>query len=258
MVNFIKNVKLTDSLRSGIAVSTLWLKEVDGVVRGALPGRCVFCLAACQFAEPWCEACFERLPWNLPACPGCAEPQMGQLKPRRCGHCLAQAPAFALARVPLRYEDEIAALVQRFKFHASPRAGAVLVELLAAGLRRQAQHWPEALVPVPLHPRRARERGFDQANWLTRRLATRLNCTWETARRERDTRSQRGLTRRERRANLRHAFRVETPLPPHVALVDDVMTTGSTQDALAVACRRAGAETVEAWAVARTPPGKHW
>ncbi|QTF91487.1 phosphoribosyltransferase family protein, partial [Halomonas sp. BM-2019] len=113
--------------------------------------------------------------------------------------------------------------------------------------------WPQAVVPVPLHPRRARERGFDQAEWLARRLARRLEVPLRRARRVRHTPSQRGLDRAERRANLRDAFRVEAALPPRVVLLDDVMTTGATLDALAAACRRAGAAEVEAWAVARTP-----
>ena len=106
---------------------------------------------------------------------------------------------------------------------------------------------------MPLHPQRARERGFDQAGWLARRLARRLGVPLVRAERHRDTPSQRGLDRGERRRNVRGVFRVEAPLPARVALLDDVMTTGATLNALALACRRAGAREVEAWAVARTP-----
>ncbi|MCA1768746.1 MAG: ComF family protein, partial [Halomonas sp.] len=73
------------------------------------------------------------------------------------------------------------------------------------------------------------------------------------ARRRRNTPTQRGLGREERRRNLSGAFVIDAALPPRVVLVDDVMTTGATLDALAVACRAAGAEQVEAWAIARTP-----
>ncbi|MDI5987123.1 ComF family protein [Halomonas sp. M4R5S39] len=238
-------------------MSTAWIDLVDGALRRALPGRCAFCLAPGSDGHPWCEACFASLSWNLPACPCCAEPQPGQLAGRRCGACLRLPPAYDRARVPLRYEGEVAGLVRRFKFHASPRAGAVLLDLLTAGLPAEALAWPAAVVPVPLHPRRARERGFDQAGWLARRLARRSGRPLIEAERRRDTRSQRGLDRRERRANLRGAFRVEAALPSGVVLVDDVMTTGATLDALAAACRRAGAERVEVWAVARTPLHLH-
>lgn len=234
-------------------MSTLARREVDGWLGRALPGRCAFCLAPLVEEFPWCEACFAGLPWNVPACPGCGEPQPGAQAGRRCGRCLRRPPAFDRARVPLRYEAEVAGLVQRFKFDASPRAGKLLLDLLATGLSADVTAWPEALVPVPLHPRRSRERGFDQALWLARRLGRRLDRPVVRARRARDTPSQRGLDRGERRANLRAVFGVSGGLPGRVALVDDVMTTGATLEALAVACRRAGAREVEAWAVARTP-----
>lgn len=146
--------------------------------------------------------------------------------------------------------------MQRFKFQACPRAGTVLLALLTAAMLAEASTRPQALLAVPLHPGRARQRGFDQAGWLTRRLARRLAVPVIRARRRRDTPSQRGLGRRERRANLRAAFEVPARLPPRVALMDDVMTTGATLDALAGACRRAGAEQIEAWAIARTPFGE--
>jgi ComF family protein len=129
----------------------------------------------------------------------------------------------------------------------------VLLELLLAGLPQPARDWPEALVAVPLHPSRARERGFDQGHWLARRLARQLERPLMPAVRVRNTPSQRDLPRKARFTNLRRAFRVTSPLPTRVVLLDDVMTTGATLDALASACRKAGAEEVEAWAIARTP-----
>jgi ComF family protein len=235
-----------------------WLRSLwhglDLGLRRALPGRCGFCLAAAERDRPWCQACFEALPWNLPACPSCAEPQpSGSLAGKRCGHCLSRPPAFVRSHVPLRYQDEVAQLMQRFKFHASPRAGTVLLELFELGQGQQTLAWPEALIPVPLHPKRARERGFDQADWLARRLAARHGLRLYRAQRRHHTPSQRGLDRTERFGNLRDAFVIPGALPERVALLDDVMTTGATLDALARACLAAGAREVEAWALARTP-----
>ncbi|WP_424779127.1 ComF family protein [Onishia taeanensis] len=196
----------------------------------------------------------------------------------RCGACLTQTPAFDSAWVPLRYEQEVMRLVQAFKFSASPRAGTLLLSLIEEGQAERYEEGteerfeegaeggaaestassafgqrPDAVIPVPLHPQRARERGFDQADWLGRRLAHRLGVPCMTAQRVRMTPTQRGLPRKARRANLRNAFMIERPLPAHVVLLDDVMTTGATFDALAKACRAAGAQRIEAWAVARTP-----
>ncbi|WP_235588947.1 ComF family protein [Halomonas chromatireducens] len=235
----------------------LALSGLDVGLRRVLPGRCAFCLAPGKAGQPWCQPCFEALPWNLPACPRCAEPQpSGSPAGCLCGHCLAQPPKFDRAWVPLRYQDEVASLMQRFKFQASPRAGSVLVAMLETRLTDIPR--PDALLAVPLHPNRARQRGFNQAEWLARRLAPRLGVPLRLARRLEDTPSQRGLDRSERRRNLKGGFEVAGPLPDRVALLDDVMTTGATLDALAQACRRAGAEEVEAWAVARTPFSQLW
>ncbi len=271
-------------------LSTEWLSVVDRWLRFALPGHCAFCLGETPPGAHWCNACAATLPWNTLACVGCAEPMAETLMSGsrrldgaiRCGACLTQTPAFDSAWVPLRYEQEVMRLVQAFKFSASPRAGTLLLSLIEAGLTERREEGaeerheerlekgseggtaestvssafgrrPDAVIPVPLHPRRARERGFDQADWLGRRLARRLGVPCMTAQRVRMTPTQRGLPRKARRANLRNAFMIERPLPAHVVLLDDVMTTGATFDALAKACRAAGAQRIEAWAVARTP-----
>ncbi len=158
------------------------------------------------------------------------------------------------SRVGLRYEGEVAALMQRFKFSAEPRAATILLALMTASLATEdLGAGPEALIALPSHPRRARERGFDQAEWLTHRLARQLGVPRRLARRQRETPTQRGLGRQARRRNLREAFVIEAALPARVAVVDDIMTTGASLGALAEACLRAGAREVEAWAVARTP-----
>jgi ComF family protein len=227
--------------------------KVDEWWYRSLPGRCCFCLAPSEVLAPWCEACAEALPWNLPACPGCAEPQPRYRGSHYCARCIDAPAAFEVARVPLRYEAAVATLVQHFKFDASPRAGNLLVELMMIGLLRDDVALPDVLVAVPLHPKRARQRGFDQGRWLGQRLSARLGVPLRMAMRHRDTPTQRELNRSQRRGNLAEAFAVAERLPQRVALIDDVMTTGATLDALARACRAAGAEHVEAWALARTP-----
>ena len=96
MVNLFEITGLTDSLRARRGLSTVLIDLVDKVLRRALPGRCAFCLAPGSRDRPWCEACFESLPWNLPACPCCGEPQAGQLSGHRCGLCLPLCPPEAI------------------------------------------------------------------------------------------------------------------------------------------------------------------
>ena len=113
---------------------------------------------------------------------------------------------------------------------------------------------PECLIPVPLHRRRLWRRGYNQALELGRTIAEHceLQLLPTAARRVRATADQIGMTASQRRRNVRNAFSVELDLSGrHVALIDDVMTTGATLDALAQACKRAGAVRVEAWCAAR-------
>ncbi|RKR06431.1 ComF family protein [Kushneria sinocarnis] len=177
---------------------------------------------------------------------------------RCCGQCLRSPPPFETTHVPWRYEGDIAAALQRFKFQADRRAGHLLAALMDEGLNTLKFEAPaEILMPVPLHADRARERGFDQTAWLARQLAARRGWQLLGAQRVRATPSQRDLDRRARRRNVAGAFRVPRALPETVILLDDVMTTGATLASLAGACRDAGVRHVSVLAVARTPSRMH-
>ena len=125
--------------------------------------------------------------------------------------------------------------------------------VLAAALAPRVEPLPARLVPVPLHRNRLRRRGYNQAVELARPLgrALGLPVAPRLCRRQRPTPAQAELTGSDRRRNVRGAFAVAAPVPRHVAIVDDVVTTGSTVGELARVLRRAGAERVEVWAVAR-------
>lgn len=146
-------------------------------------------------------------------------------------------------------------MVHRFKFHADCHAGRMLVSLFAEHLLDDPTgDCPDALLAVPADGVRARQRGLEHAEWLTRQLAGQLALPMVVAQRRRgSSQAQRGLSRSARLRNLRGSFVIDGPLPPHVALVDDVMTTGATIEQLACCCLRAGARRVDAWVMARTP-----
>jgi ComF family protein len=245
---------LTSIIEAIGVLSTKGMVKVDSWLRYTLPGPCGFCLAPALPGRAWCRPCLDALPWNLQACRQCADP-LPAIGAERCGRCLSLPPAFSRSYAGLRYEGEIVALMHRFKFSGEPRAGVVLASLMLETLGAlPADEMPQILIGLPRHSRRAREFGFDQALWLTRYLSRYLGIPDAKAHRVRHTPTQRGLDRQARQYNLRNAFRVDAPLSGRVAVVDDIMTTGASLDALAGACLAAGADEVQAWSIARTPP----
>ncbi|HEY0180687.1 MAG TPA: ComF family protein [Dokdonella sp.] len=236
-------------MKRGLAVDGL----AGRALRVLLPPRCVLCGARGAAARDLCAGCARDLAVNAPCCPRCALPL--EAPAPLCGECLVREPPFAAAWAPFRYAPPLDALETRFKFHRDLAAGRVLGELLVERARVERPPRPAALVPVPLHRARLRERGYNQALELARPLARAfaIPLATDALLRARDTPAQTGLDAAARRRNLRGAFVVAAPLPDHVALVDDVMTTGATVREAARALRRAGVARVDVWALARAP-----
>jgi ComF family protein len=140
------------------------------------------------------------------------------------------------------------------KFHGRLADARLLGELFLASLDPAVHPLPECLIPVPLHPVRLRERGFNQALELARPISQQLNLPLEPhiVQRRLHTRPQSELSGTTRRLNLRHAFHLAAPVPyRHVALIDDVVTTASTLNELARVLRQTGVKTIQIWAIAR-------
>jgi ComF family protein len=198
-----------------------------------------------------CQPCREGLPrLASERCPVCALPVADG---RVCGHCLHKPPAFTLAEAPYRYTYPLDRLIQAFKFGQQLQLGPMFAQTLA----EQVREMPDVIIPMPLHPARLRERGYNQSLELARELSRRLSLPVlaEAASRLRDTAPQSSLQWRSRSKNVRKAFGCTGQVAgKHVALVDDVMTTGATLDELARTVKAAGADKVSVWVVARTLP----
>jgi ComF family protein len=211
---------------------------------------CLLC-AAPSGREVICAACEASLPRLAACCMRCAAPLPDV---SLCGACQRRAPHFDAALAAFEYRFPLDRLVHRFKYSGDLAVG----HWLSLCLLERARHaaLPDLIVAVPLTPTRLRERGFNQATEMAKTIGKRLGVrvAIRAIARTRDTDPQPGLRRRQRRANLRGAFRCDAALGgEHVAVVDDVMTTGATADAIALALRKAGAGRVSIWAVARTP-----
>lgn len=224
----------------------------DGLLRLAFPPRCTLCADPGAGDLPLCEPCAATLPWQGRACARCAQPLPGG---SLCPRCLRRPPPQRYAFAALRYAPPVDRLVGSLKFGRRLAHARLLGALAAAALETAPLPPLTALVPVPLHRSRLRRRGFDQALELAREIGRRRGVpVWDGVRRVRATPAQSELSAAARRRNLRGAFALRAAPPAGtLAVVDDVMTTGATVEALARALLAGGAEAVVVLVAARTP-----
>lgn len=228
-----------------------WLKRAQSLV---YTPYCLFCGRRSRSDRELCGACTRDLTWNRYFCGVCAAPLPPESGARRCGQCLKSPPPWDLALSPLLYAWPLDQLLQRFKFSGDLATGRLLGELLADYLAAGQILKPDVLLPVPLHNERLRKRGFNQAVELARPVSRRLHLHLDSQAcvRRINTAVQSKLNAKERQRNLRDAFEVCRPVTgAHVAILDDVITTGATVAALSKALREAGAAHVTVWSLAR-------
>jgi ComF family protein len=227
-----------------------WLSVLH---RWLLPWRCLLCSDAGANGIDLCADCAAELPRNTHCCQRCALPL--PIAAPLCGRCQRKPPPWDAAWAPFRYAWPLDRLETRFKFSRDLAAGRVLATMW----RREAHpvDVPQMIIPVPLHRRRLRERGYNQALELAKPLAHALDvpCHHDLLQRVRHTDAQTGLDAVERRRNLRNAFRLREgeSLPAHIAVLDDVFTTGATLAECVRVLKRAGVARVDVWALARAP-----
>jgi ComF family protein len=223
----------------------------------SLPAPCGICGGwACPAGL--CRPCIDRFALPAPRCRRCAlRVPPGVVE---CGDCLRAPPLFAQASAAVDYGFPWDRAIAAFKFRADLAWAMPLARLLARAAAG-ATASVDLVTAVPLSQARLRERGYNQAWEIARRAARlhRLPARHDLLRRLRDTPAQANLDRRQRDANLRGAFMpgdasARAALRGRcVALVDDVLTTGSTCNEAARALLEAGARAVQVWVIARTP-----
>ncbi|WP_281646497.1 ComF family protein [Parendozoicomonas sp. Alg238-R29] len=159
---------------------------------------------------------------------------------------------------PLEYAFPVSTMLQRVKYNRQIVYARPLVKHLINNLQKDYcdKPWPEALIPVPLHWWKLRKRGFNQAGVIAEQLSKAIDIPvyHHLVKRRNNDQSQQGLSANKRKQNMQNAFALRKPVPyKHVAVVDDVMTTGATTEELCKVLKKHGVETVDVWCVARTP-----
>ena len=225
------------------------------------PGQCAVCRAWAP--QHVCADCLVRFARPVPRCWTCAARLPQSLSGRteaRCGQCLQAVPPLDRTIAALDYTFPWDGLLRHYKFHQAVELRETLLERIEQALAAAEADAPDWLLPVPLTPQRQRERGYNQCFELARVLGKRhkIHCDLHLLLRVRDTARQAQLPLRDRSANVRHAFALEPGRAQElrgkrIVLLDDVMTSGATLFEIARVLRSAGAATVQAWVVARTP-----
>ncbi|ROS01935.1 ComF family protein [Sinobacterium caligoides] len=224
------------------------------------PARCLLCEASSALSVELCYNCLSLLRRQSPYCRHC-----GLNLPdthNDCGRCLQQPPAFDRCISGCDFHRLSAALIHRFKDHKQLPPLRILSTLLADEILQSYcdETLPQLIIPVPLHWQRLWTRGFNQSQWIAHALSQQLNIPISNhgVKRLYATPQQRKLNKRQRLGNLKDAFQVTADYSryQHIAIVDDVITTGSTAQGMALQLKQHGVPVVDCWSLARTPePG---
>jgi len=231
-----------------------WLKNNLSRV---ISKQCLLCLSPTKNRHLLCAGCEKDLPENTCRCVICSVPFsaiQADKKPLVCGKCQKNPPHYTTSFIPHIYATPLKQLITQLKFHGNLS----YTPLLAQGFINAIKHrnkMPECIIPVPLHPQRLHERGFNQALELSRLISKQLKIPldYSLCLRNKSTPFQSGLSAKQRKQNLKNAFKVTKPNSyQHVAIFDDVVTTGTTVNELAKQLKQSGVKTIEVWAIART------
>ncbi|MBY6187873.1 ComF family protein [Marinobacter hydrocarbonoclasticus] len=233
---------------------SFWLKRIANVMERSLPNRCFLCQQPCTGGQGLCDVCLDDGEPG-PLCLGCSRPLPAPV-PWRCGTCLSKKRWRPLV-CAYPYHHPLGYLAGAIKIH---RRLSLLPPLCNALAQRIEALWqlgaiprPGALLAVPMHKDKLPLRGFNHSVLIARALGRRLNIPVIEGRviKQRMTLDQHGLSGTQRRQNLKGAFRVtEGPTLNNLALVDDVITTGTTFASLAATLRREGHSVSQYWALA--------
>ena len=223
----------------------------------ALLGDCLLCHQATQLHPLLCNQCHAELPRIVHPCPHCGFPlpETGN----NCGACLQHPPGWDRLRVVADYQAPYLQLIHQLKYAGRIECASLLGRLFCEQESESApsvvqDELPEVLLPVPLHWWRQWRRGYNQAEELARIIGGALQIPVDShcLRRARATPPQARLHKQQRKKNLQAAFAISPSNYRHVAIVDDVVTTGATAEQLTRLLRQAGVEVVEVWAICRT------
>jgi len=222
-----------------------------------IPRHCLFCLQKTQNAFDLCAACIADLSINNHCCQRCALPlehDSGQMI-YMCGHCLSHRYYYDQVISPFGYVDDMAYLIKKLKYHQKIHYADLLAKLFIAQVKTMHNfQLPQIIMPIPMHQQRLKHRGYNQALELARIFSSyyQLPLNFSALIRSRYTHFQAEMSGSKRQQNVKNAFIIKKEIQyTHIALIDDVMTTGSTVNEVAKVLKQVGVKKVDIWTIAR-------
>jgi ComF family protein len=234
----------------------MFQKMLQQINHWLLPHTCILCHYPTFNGQDLCQPCFNELPILPQSCSRCAN--ILAFPDSKCGQCLKKPPIATKTHALFLYQSPVTKLIMELKFHENLINARLLGELMTQAIRTRWYHQlplPDVIIPVPLHPRRLAERGFNQALEISRPIAKTLSLKLDIQQCERikNTVAQAQQAAKDRRQNLRGAFKIHGNFNGrHIAILDDVITTGSTLQAFALALKKAGARQIDIWCCAKS------
>jgi ComF family protein len=226
-------------------------------IQTLLPKNCILCGLRSDTTLELCKICYQSLPWLHNACYQCGVHLENMHESIRCRKCIISPPVFDRVCAMFNYDFPLNKIISQLKFKTKLACGKLLGQLLL----QQYQTWytlesvPEAILPVPLSSIRLRQRGFNQVLEILRPLilATKFPLLDDVCIRVKNTKPQTSINMKYRKRNLLSAFRLLRPIRySHIAIVDDVFTTGSTISAVSIILRNVGVQQIDIWCICRT------
>lgn len=220
----------------------------------SMQGACVLCQTSTKNPTMLCSFCNSLLQIIPYSCARCSLPLPTE-QFHLCGNCIRHPPSYDKIYTHYIFVEPLRSLIHQYKYHH------------ALHLRRLLMHWlleawsPEmrtadCIIPVPMHPSRLKQRGFNQSTELAKRLAKTLNLPFEQSlcRKIKPTVPQVGLNAQQRQHNLRNSFQTQATTYQHILVIDDLVTTGITADLIASSLKEQGVKRVDIWCCARAIP----
>lgn len=228
-----------------------------GKAASLVPKHCIFCLEKTHSHADLCSNCTASLTLNTHCCQQCAAPMEHTISQDilLCGDCLSHKVHYDRVFSPFLYSQEMAYLIKKLKYQHKIHYANTLSQLFINKINIIKNfRIPQALIPIPMHSKRLSARGFNQALELGRSLASyyQLPLNYSSFIRQRHTDLQAEMSAARRQKNIQHAFLLKKPIQySHIAIIDDVMTTGSTVNEAARVLKKSGIKQVDIWAIAR-------